>query len=265
MVKAATFDNNVLIHDVRVEGKAPNYLAKNYWQIDGGASLDWIFGEALKIADSLPEKKIINIYVIAHGMYEQKMIWRYDSLHLNKDGKPTATPERCGAFHGGIGVQLGADNLTISSMDKIPNFLKLKDRVGKIIFYSCGIAGGMPMITGSKNDGSIDYIEDSEKTAQKETECHIHDGLTAYDRLNGLTYSLDSSMILPTFQFMKTVSKKLNTVTIGANMLQWPVLKNGWSNKTKMIYMEKWKGQLYEFLPPEGREHEIHRPGNDYF
>ncbi|HET7542959.1 MAG TPA: hypothetical protein VFK05_23965 [Polyangiaceae bacterium] len=114
---------DMLLHDTRLAGNPPA-IAQNQWDIAPSTPIRHVVGWTGTVARG--NGKIKRLIVMAHG-YE-------DTSH-----------------RGGYGVQLGAEGLTLKTVDF---FTPLKGWVTSIILYSCAVvdtAPGKRMLSGDGN------------------------------------------------------------------------------------------------------------------
>jgi hypothetical protein len=114
---------NMLIHDTRLAGYTPS-LADNQWGIDGTYPIEQVVGWTATVARGAGGLK--KLIVMAHG---------YES-----------------GGHGGFGIQLGKEGLTLATVDR---FSALKGLVKSIILYSCAVAETAPGRRMTDGDGGL--------------------------------------------------------------------------------------------------------------
>jgi hypothetical protein len=113
---------DMVIHDKRLAGNTPN-IAQNQWDIDGTTPIKHVVGWTAAVARG--SGKIKRLIIMAHG---------YEVSH-----------------RGGYGIQLGAEGLTLKTVDF---FAELKGLVTSIVLFSCSAADTAPgkkMLAGDGN------------------------------------------------------------------------------------------------------------------
>lgn len=263
-IKPTNFDLNVQLFDQNLLGNPPKSLAKKtYFMFLNKNKTDFInvMKEMAAYADSLSTKKIANLYFFCHGGYRKTRVYTDKSNTADPNTVDLAAPHlNCGEWMGGQALKLG--NFILEFSDIVECFDPIKNKVKRIIFYSCGIAG--------------------RATPEPPEE---------YD-YSGSTYSLMQCFnsqgfysVLPIAekQFAMKLCSATNSHIVGGDFSQlylhgdWayrrvyniPVLGKGYFGKYWVEYDEvdfgEWEGQLYEFTPPTGAYTKITRAGSDTF
>jgi hypothetical protein len=114
---------DMLVHDTRLQGSAPA-IAANIWNVDATVPLQHIADWSAQVAR---DNANLNRYIImCHGFED-------------------------GAGHGGYGLQLGAENLTLST---VTSFRTLRGLVSVVIVFSCAAADVAPGANHTSGDGA---------------------------------------------------------------------------------------------------------------
>jgi hypothetical protein len=114
---------DMLIHDKRLKGNPPA-VAQNQWDVDATTRMDHIVGWTGVVAQQ--NGGLRKLIIMCHG---------YES-----------------AGRGGYGLQLGKDDLKLSTVDL---FTGLRDKVKSIIVYACAAADTAPKKRMTSGDGSL--------------------------------------------------------------------------------------------------------------
>ncbi len=248
MNHSPTYSQNLLIHDLSVEGITPTYLATRKYPVSNTDSLEEIFDFVKIYADNTLGRPIANLYVICHGTYMNTYV---SERAVDPSGhERTVRSIACGGFRGGQSLKLGYDYLSIKNADVLN---RVKGRVSRIIFYSCGVAGG--------NADDQEYKKDYNRRNKERKPIPVCDSYV--DRPN---YRLLAPT--PGKQLIITLSREAGCPVIGPDAIQRysektydPLYK---TFRKKEIDFGEWEGQLY-MATPEGRVMPIWRAGNDYF
>lgn len=255
MALAATWERNILIHDTRVVGTAPQQLAHTIFSINENSGLDFIFKSISIKANEFPDKKIVNLYIIAHGIYAQSGVYEKYEDH-GKTAYRILTG--CGPFKAGQGLLLGKENLNTGNINILDPII---GKVGKIILYACGGAGGTTHVFNEKN------------ILEKQTTCD--DYMLNWNRIEGHPFYVVEVAAKP-FEFVNKVCKKTLAVVFASNDVQSYhtqvyVLKREhiWQRR-KWVLMDtdidlgEWEGQVYKISPPNAVAEPVHLAENDY-
>ncbi len=250
--RAATWDRNVQIFDQGILGNPPTYLAKKqmyFYNNKNREDFKNIIDEIVNHADTLPDKKIVNLYIFCHGSYSRSTTWKVENSSKSISEK---TWDSCGAMEGGQALRFGTFQL---GMLEVPLLLyKLYNKVGKIIFYGCGVAGrATPEMETQAIDSETENMSRACKTgdnirlikpaAEKEF-CKLICRTT-----NATVFAADVEQLYQHTQFID--NKK--------NRKRWN------DDEYYQCFFGEWEGQLFEFQPPSGAYKPVSKVGNDYF
>jgi hypothetical protein len=114
---------DMLVHDRRLQGASPR-IAANIWDVDATVPIQHIADWSGHVAR---DNNSLNRYIIMCHGYED------------------------GAGHGGFGLQLGAENLTFTT---VPCFRALRGLVNVIVLFSCAAADVAPGANHTSGDGA---------------------------------------------------------------------------------------------------------------
>jgi len=114
---------DMLVHDKRLLGSSPQ-IAANIWEVDATVPVQHIADWSGKVAS---DNTNLGRYIIMRHGFEDA------------------------AGHGGFGLQLGTENLTLTT---VPCFKTLRGLVKVIILFGCGTADVAPGTNHTSGDGA---------------------------------------------------------------------------------------------------------------
>ncbi|HYM02033.1 MAG TPA: hypothetical protein VET85_03740 [Stellaceae bacterium] len=162
--------NNMLIHDVRLQGRSPTGLAQNIFNVPQGMSTAHVFSWASAYAGM--QSGLDNIYIMCHG-YETGVEDPNAELSI---------------YALGYGLQLGNPGLTFDNLSLAAG---LSGLVSSITLFACGPANTRTGYKNSRGDGmrfcgELALLSGAEVIAAVETQYYYHtpswwDGLMGDD------------------------------------------------------------------------------------
>jgi hypothetical protein len=150
--------NNMLVHDMRLEGRSPTGLAQNVFEVPAGMATAHVFGWAGAYASQ--QQGLDNIFIMCHG-YEAGV------------EDPNA---QISIYALGYGLQLGDPGLTFDNIRLVGS---LNGLVSTITLFACGPANTRTGYKNTRGDGmrfcgEFAVISGAQVVAAIETQYYYH-------------------------------------------------------------------------------------------